>query len=266
MEVWWLTPGQGAEARTVAELPELLRREDGFVWVDVAHCWPGDAQVLRDVFGFHALAVQDCVKRNQVPKVHAYADHVFVVLHAPERGRNGHVHYVELDQFVGPNYVVTVHGPTNEAVGLERSLADTAAVRHRVESGRFRPASPSELSYAIVSTLARRQEAFVEQQTGEVWRLEQTVSSGHLGDPEKFLEEMFRARHGLVTGRTMAVAAERLAVIAVITLPVTALSSIYGMNLIVNDSTHVGQLVPVLLVMLAMSVCLLIWARRQGWW
>jgi hypothetical protein len=41
------------------------------------------------VFGFHRLAVRDCVERNQVPKVHAYSDHVFIVLHAPERGRGG---------------------------------------------------------------------------------------------------------------------------------------------------------------------------------
>ena len=46
----------------------------------------------------------------------------------------------------------------------------------------------------------------------------------------------------------MTVAMERLAVIAAITLPVTALASIFGMNIIVNDSTHVVQLVLVLVM------------------
>jgi magnesium transporter len=55
-------------------------------------------------------------------------------------------------------------------------------------------------------------------------------------------------------------------VIAAVTLPVTALSSIVGMNVIVNDSTHVGQLVVLLAVMSVMSAMLLIWARRKGWW
>lgn len=64
----------------------------------------------------------------------------------------------------------------------------------------------------------------------------------------------------------MTVAMERLAVIAAVTLPVTALASIYGMNVIVNDSTHWLQLVVVLLVMAAISTLLLRWARRQGWW
>jgi magnesium transporter len=64
----------------------------------------------------------------------------------------------------------------------------------------------------------------------------------------------------------MTIAAERLAVIAAITLPVTAISSIYGMNIIVNSSTHWAQLVVVLAVMATMSLILLRWAKRQGWW
>ena len=41
----------------------------------------------------------------------------------------------------------------------------------------------------------------------------------------------------------MTVAMERLAVIAAVTLPVTALASVFGMNVIVNDSTQWVQLV-----------------------
>jgi Mg2+ and Co2+ transporter CorA len=161
-----------------------------------------------------------------------------------------------------------------------------------------------------------------------VWPLEQRVTSGHLGDPEEFLEELFATRHGLLAVSNMAtlghqmyqrmsalgrfippdcqplvadiedqfarvtgvadgqirylegviefykartdtkvtIAAERLALIAVITLPITALSSIYGMNVIVNDRTHLGQLAVVLAIMVVMSVGLLRWAKQQGWW
>jgi Mg2+ and Co2+ transporter CorA len=72
--------------------------------------------------------------------------------------------------------------------------------------------------------------------------------------------------HQAMTNTKMTIAAERLAVIAAVTLPVTALSSVYGMNLIVNESTHWGQLAVVLAVMIAMSGTLLRWAKRQGWW
>ena len=64
----------------------------------------------------------------------------------------------------------------------------------------------------------------------------------------------------------MTVAMERLAVIAAVSLPVTALASIYGMNVIVKDETHWRSLVLIVLVMITISGLLLRWARRQGWW
>ena len=64
----------------------------------------------------------------------------------------------------------------------------------------------------------------------------------------------------------MTVAMERLAVIAAVTLPVTAIASVYGMNVIVNEHTHVNQLVGVIVAMLLISGLLLRWAKRQGWW
>lgn len=64
----------------------------------------------------------------------------------------------------------------------------------------------------------------------------------------------------------MTVAMERLAVIAAITLPITALASVFGMNMIVNDETRTAQLVVVLLVMASISALLLRWTKKQGWW
>jgi len=68
------------------------------------------------------------------------------------------------------------------------------------------------------------------------------------------------------TNTKMTIAAERLAVIAAVTLPVTALSSIVGMNVIVNDRTHPGWLAVLLVTMGLMSAALLVWAKRRGWW
>jgi magnesium transporter len=318
----------GIEQHPGGELQRLLSRDDGIVWVDIPVCDEEAAQLLEEVFGFHPLAIRACIERNAVPKVRAYRDHIFVVLHAPELGKGGHVHYVELDQFIGPRYLVTVHGPVNPVVSSEAALRQTHAVLKRIKAGRLHPRSPFELSYAIVSALAQGQEGFVETVTRQVWPLEQRVTSGHLGDPEEFLEELFGTRHALLAVSNMAtlghqiyqrmaalarfvppegqplvadledqfarvtgvadgqirylqgviefykartdtkvtIAAERLALIAVFTLPITALSSIYGMNIIVNDRTHLGQLAVVLAIMVAISATLLRWAKRQGWW
>jgi magnesium transporter len=198
-----LVTGEGVEDRPAGELAALLGRAAGFVWVDIPFCDAEAERALSEVFGFHPMAVRDCVERNRVPKVHAYSDHVFVVLHAPEQGKRGHVHYIELDQFIGRNYLVTVHGPVNPAVEAGVALRETRAVLARLKAGRLRPATPFELSYAIVSALIRSQEAYVETVTSDVWRLEQRVTGGGVGDPEEFLDELFRARHELLAVRTM---------------------------------------------------------------
>ena len=307
------------------ELDTLLTG-DALVWVDVPSWDDAAAAVLTDRFGIHPRAAADCAGRNPVPKVHVYPEHVFVVLHAPELGARGHVHYVELDQFVGPNWLITVHGPVNPAVPPEAATQETGAVARRLETGRLHPRTAPDLCFALVTALTGRLRDLLSALTEDVWRLERQVTGGHGGDPEQFLEELFGVRHGLLTVRTMSalsrevfdrmstldvwpgngralladiedqfrrvgamaegqreylqgviefyqartntkmmIAAERLAVIAAVTLPITALSSIVGMNVIVNARTHVGQLVALLAVMAAMSAAVLVWARRKGW-
>lgn len=318
----------GVRECTAAQLPELLSGHAGFAWVDVPELDEAAERLLHDTFGFHARALQDCRERNHVPKTHVYADHVLVVLHAPESGPGGHVHYLELDQLIGPRYLVTVHGPINPAVPFERCLRETAEVGDRLASGRLHADSPYALSYALVTAVVRNQEQFVAGQAREVGLLEQQVMSGVDEDPEAFLERLYQARHGLLTVRTMTaqsqevfgrvlrlatfvtepdrrriddlvdqyrrvhhisdeqlaflhgvteyyrartdtkmtIAAERLAVIAALTLPITALSSVLGMNVIVNSSTHWFALIVLLVVMTAMSLWLLRWAKKHGWW
>jgi Mg2+ and Co2+ transporter CorA len=192
------------QRRPVEDLAALLDRKDCLVWVDIPSCDNDAVRVLAEVFKFHPLAIKDCAERNRVPKMHAYPDHVLVVLHAPERGASGHVHYVELDQFIGPNYLVTVHGPVNPAVKPEAMQRETGSVLKRIGEGRLHPRTPLELSYAIVSALARNQEEYVETVTTDVWRLEQLVTSGKPADSTaEFLNEMFQVRTALLAVWTM---------------------------------------------------------------
>ena len=69
------------------------------------------------------------------------------------------------------------------------------------------------------------------------------------------------------TDTKMTIAAERLAVIAAVTLPITALSSVLGHE---RDRQRRARRWAssswILVVMLVMSAILLLWARRKGWW
>jgi Mg2+ and Co2+ transporter CorA len=193
------------ERHEPADLPKLLTRDDAVIWVDIPVGDPQAGQVLEQVFGFHPVAVRDCVERNHVSKVHAYPDHVFTVLHAPRTGDRGHVHYVELDQFVGRNYLVTVHGPGNPAVPAEAMTVDTDAVLHRIEQKHLKIRSAFELSHWIVSNMIRREADLVAELAAQSGRLEQRVMLGDdLEDPEAFLEKLFQAWYALLAVRTIA--------------------------------------------------------------
>jgi magnesium transporter len=204
MDVYSITSA-GAERRPADDLKLLLAQPDALTWVDLPICQAGEAAVLSDLFGFHDLAVRDCVERNHISKMHVYDDHVFVVLHAPELGSGGHVHYIELDQFVGPNYLVTVHGPLNPVVNPDVAFIDTRQVLHRIERGEIHPHSPLELSYSIGSALVRREIDLVAALARESGRLEQRVTDeDHDDDPEALLEDLFEVGHQLLAIRTMA--------------------------------------------------------------
>jgi magnesium transporter len=327
MELRWIDE-KGVRRCGLEEIGELLRRTDGFLWLDIP-TWSDEAErLLADAFGFHPLALTASRERNHIPRVHVYPGHVFIVIHAPKIANSGHVHYLELDQFIGKHFLVTVHGPLNPVVPIEYALAQTQSVAERMERGHFHPSSPFALTYAIVSTVARLEAELTADLARQVGLLEQRVMSAGDEDPQDFLSELFAARHELLTIKTMAaqggeiyrraikltsfaspegldlmkdlldqyervasisqaqldflmgvtefyrarndtkmtIAGERLAVIAAVTLPITAISSVMGMNVIVNSSTHWVALIILLVIMLIMSGFLLRWAKRQGWW
>ena len=204
MDVYSVTQ-TGAKPYPVDDLPRLLEDRDALIWVDIPVCEPPDAEVLVEVFGFHEIAIRDCLERNHVSKIHFYEDHVFTVLHAPELGQRGHVHYVELDQFLGPNYLVTVHGPLNPAVNPSVAALDTGRVLARIDQGHVTPRTPFELSSAIVSALTRREIDLIADLAKKSGRLEQEVMlSEARDDPEPFLEELFKVWYELVAIRTIA--------------------------------------------------------------
>src|SRR5580765_4145644 len=144
-------------------LGTLRHRTDGFCWLDIP-IWSDEAEgLLEEHFGFHPMALADSRNRTHVPRVHVYPNHLFIVVHAPEIGSGGHVHYLELDQFIGENFLVTVHGPVSPRVPIDAALRETSAVRERILAGRLKPTSPFGLTYAIVSTIARREVSLVAE-------------------------------------------------------------------------------------------------------
>ena len=96
----------------------------GLTWIhlDSPHAETASELALR--FGWHPLDVEDVMSRRQRPKVDDYADegYLFAVLHFPAYDPAiQRLNAVELDVFVGPDYLVTL--PSADLKPLSRLFA-----------------------------------------------------------------------------------------------------------------------------------------------
>jgi magnesium transporter len=96
--------GGFSEAPPLESISELIQDPRQIVWLDVQDPTDEDVELLRCEFGFHELALEDAVRRDQRPKVDLYDGYCFLVFYAVRRGRDD-----EIALFVGKNYLVTVH-------------------------------------------------------------------------------------------------------------------------------------------------------------
>jgi magnesium transporter len=83
----------------------------GLLWVDIDDSDQTSIQVLREVFRFHPLAIEDCFNdRVDTAKIDDYGSYLFVVSQSVGYGAHTlELELTELNLFLGPNYLVTVH-------------------------------------------------------------------------------------------------------------------------------------------------------------
>jgi magnesium transporter len=97
------------------QLPELLADETNVVWVDLKGETDADIEetkeVLANVFKFHYLTIEDCIETRNQPKIEAFPDYIYFIVHGvrPEETTSSNFVTKELDGYLGKNFVVTFH-------------------------------------------------------------------------------------------------------------------------------------------------------------
>jgi len=114
---------------TAADLPELLKDLSAVIWVDMEQPTEADERVLLDVFHFHPLTVEDCRENRHYPKVEEFEGYLYFIVHgvtadiSPERFNT-----IELDGFLGRNYVITYHHEMFRSINNVKQLLRTTPV------------------------------------------------------------------------------------------------------------------------------------------
>jgi magnesium transporter len=105
-----------------ARLLSALSEKDSLLWVDMENPSEFESDALVELFNFHPLAIEDCVADVSQPKVDDYEEYLFLVMHAIAL-RDAHLHTVELDIFLGPNFVISFHKEPIKSIDSIREAA-----------------------------------------------------------------------------------------------------------------------------------------------
>ena len=110
---------KSGESRIIDTLDDALDiwnnepEDDRILWVDLFEqsegSSPDQLDKLSDAFGLHPLAVEDTQEGNQRTKFEGYGDSNFMVLRPASIKEANTISLSELEIFVGPGYLITVH-------------------------------------------------------------------------------------------------------------------------------------------------------------
>lgn len=151
------------------EALRLVRADKGLhIWVDLDD--PSDEeikQVLEGVFGFHPLAIEDCVTPSSLPKIEDYEDYLFIVTHAVDFSRTEHFITTELDLFLGKGFLVSFHRrPVKSVQALVDRCIKAAGVVAR---------APDRLAYVLIDGLVDLYKPVLDELRSEIDGIEDAV-------------------------------------------------------------------------------------------
>ena len=184
------------------ELPFHLSDPDTLVWCDIASTEGGQsgsyARLLREVFGFDELTIEDCFTRSHLPKVDIYEEYLFVALfsfHLSEK--TGRVQTVEVDMYVGENYVVCVH---------PRPLRELSRVKRRLGSGNaFVSSSPANVAHTVFDAVVDEYLPIMNRLSADVDDIEDKLLEEDLGSETGVFDSLYHLKHELTALRRLAV-------------------------------------------------------------
>jgi magnesium transporter len=181
----------GALQRVEQVEPEWLDPSSGTtVWVDLAAPEGGEMAILADRFHLHPLSVEDARSSIQFPKAESYPGYLYVVLHGIDVSKAEEAFATrDVDFFIGPNWLVTVHDGQSRSIGHMRELCD----RH----DRLLSEGPVGLFHRIVDAMVDHYRPVMDAIEARIDELEEEAFEGD----SELARRMLSVRHELAQMR-----------------------------------------------------------------
>jgi magnesium transporter len=148
----------------------------GLRWINIERPRQIDLAWLQEQFEFHPLDYEDVTSRNQRPKVDAYDDYLFIVLHFPRYDKQvGRLNAAELDLFIGPDFLITL---PNEPLQPVEYLFERCRTSEETRESVF-SRGPGYLLYKIVDDLVDAQFPMLRKIGNKLERVEEEIFEGN---------------------------------------------------------------------------------------
>ena len=83
---------------------------DNLLWVNIEKPTREKMDAIAHRFALHELNIEDCLSKNQLPKIDRYDDHIFIILQFPTTQKEKtSQRFSQLSLFVGKNFLITIH-------------------------------------------------------------------------------------------------------------------------------------------------------------
>lgn len=182
-----------SQLSTVEEARQVVKDPEAVLWVDF-DCRSAESDaILGQVFGFHPLAIEDVYKEGHNPKVEDYERYLYIVVQALVRDRDwdlADIHLLEVDLFVGRNFVVTHHAGALAAIDAVRAPTIAAGKNHMARGATF-------LTHAILDAIIDRFVPLSARLEQEIDQLEVRVLKGTDESVLARILELIRSLHHL---------------------------------------------------------------------
>lgn len=166
---------------------------DGWIWVDVAGESPETVREVCLRFGIPERYVADALAEGSLPMLEERRDLVYLVLNSLQTAADGRLGPSEVDIFLGPGFIVSVHAG-------EFSSTATAMARIDQEMGLAVP-SPAGLLAQLAMLGSRRYPILIEQLEDQLDSLEELAMRA---DPRALNEVYVLRRDVIVLRRVLA--------------------------------------------------------------
>jgi magnesium transporter len=167
---------------------------DQFFWLDLTAPSRADVEKLRELFGFHPLALEDALEFGQRPKLDSYGDYMFLVFYGARdlddgldagSGEDGFLREVQM--FISGKYLVSLHQDRLPVLDEQRSKLD-GVVLH----------SEQFLLYRVFDALTDSFFPLLARMDDEIDELEAAVLAG---PTDAQLQKLFAMKRELVAMR-----------------------------------------------------------------